>query len=277
MNFQQRLAVICERMREERVELLIGVHDGTHFIETPNPVMAMSGFKSLGAAAVLLRSDGSSDLIVTPAWDAERAAECCPNARVVGANDIVDALLQQIDARPTAAIGIAGLRFLASGISERIVAALPGGRAADAIVFDAARTKTIDEIAHAREAARIAERGYQHLLAIARPGLSEDELAVALKWHMKMLGAEDNFLMLCAGLHNKAVQPSTGRKLQSGDIPRRDHAQLSGPARTDLPDGGGRSRFRRTHAQIRAGGARHESRHRRRRAGRSYGGRLPRH
>ena len=35
---------------------------------------------------------------------------------------------------------------------------------------------------------------------------------------MKTLGAEDNFLMLCAGPHNRAVAPSTGRRLQAGDI-----------------------------------------------------------
>ena len=50
------------------------------------------------------------------------------------------------------------------------------------------------------------------------PGMREDELAVELKWHMKTLGAEDNFLMLCAGSHNPAVQPSSGRRLEVGDI-----------------------------------------------------------
>ena len=48
--------------------------------------------------------------------------------------------------------------------------------------------------------------------------MSEDELAVELKWYMKTLGAEDNFLLLCAGPHNRAVAPSNGRKLQHGDI-----------------------------------------------------------
>jgi Xaa-Pro dipeptidase len=48
--------------------------------------------------------------------------------------------------------------------------------------------------------------------------MSEDELAVELKWHMKSLGADDNFLMVCASPHNRAVQPSTSRKLQRGDI-----------------------------------------------------------
>ena len=64
------------------------------------------------------------------------------------------------------------------------------------------------QIDQARTATRIAEKGYERLLQIARPGMREDELAVELKWTMKTLGAEDNFLMLCAGSHNLAVQPS---------------------------------------------------------------------
>ena len=48
--------------------------------------------------------------------------------------------------------------------------------------------------------------------------MTEDKLALELKSYMKTLGAEDNFLLLCAGPHNRAVQPSTGRKLARGDI-----------------------------------------------------------
>jgi Xaa-Pro aminopeptidase len=219
MNAQERLADICARMRDEKLDLLIGLHDGAHFIEKPNPVMVLSGFKSLGASAVLLEPDGSTMLVVTPHWDAERAAQCCPDARVTGADDIVDGVLAQLGKRAAAraAIATAGLRFLPYDIAARLTAALPT-RSADKLVFDAARTKTSDEIANAREATRIAERGYEHLIAIARPGMSEDELAVELKWYMKTLGAEDNFLLLCAGPHNRAVQPSNGRKLQGGDI-----------------------------------------------------------
>jgi Xaa-Pro aminopeptidase len=48
--------------------------------------------------------------------------------------------------------------------------------------------------------------------------MTEDRLALELKWYMKTLGAEDNFLLLCAGPHNRAVQPSTGRQFAEGDI-----------------------------------------------------------
>ena len=97
--------------------------------------------------------------------------------------------------------------------------------------------------------------------------MSEDELAVELKWHMKSLGAEDNFLLLCAGPHNRAVQPSTGRKLQAGDIILAEitpsvRGQLAQICRTVVVG----APLRRARAQIRAGGGGDGPRHRRRRA-----------
>jgi Xaa-Pro aminopeptidase len=222
MNFQDRLSDICRHMRDEKLALLVAVHDGAHFIERPNPVTVLSGFKSIGPAAALLFSNGACTLIVTPRWDAARAGELCPQARVVGADDLVAALRvffgDDFPRHTISEIGLAGLSLLPSGIATPISAALAGARAADKLIFDAARTKTVEEIAFAREAARIAELGYARLLQIVAPGTTEDALALELKGYMKTLGAEDNFLLLCAGPHNRAVQPSTGRKLAHGDI-----------------------------------------------------------
>jgi Xaa-Pro aminopeptidase len=218
MNFQDRLADICARMREATLDLIVAVHDGAHFIEKPNPVTVITGFKSLGPAAAILRPDGTSTLIVSPAWDAGRAGDCCPDTRVVGTQNIADTLVAELGGEARTTIGLSGMRALPARIAERVATALPSAQSADKLVFDAARTKTGEEIANAREATRIAELGYQYMLTIAKPGMSEDALAVDLKWFMKSQGAEDNFLLLCAGSHNRAVQPSTGRKLQVGDI-----------------------------------------------------------
>ena len=218
MTFDDRLADILARMREAKLDAVVALHDGAHFIEKPNPVTVLTGFKSLGPAAAILRGDGGMTLIVAPAWDAERATEQCPQARVVGADDIVDALTAALSNGARKNAGLAGMRFLPWSIAERVAAALPAAPSADKLVFDAARTKTDDEIAYAREATRIAELGYRRLLDVARPGMSEDELAAELKWFMKTLGADDNFLLLCASPHNRAVQPSTGRRFQKGDI-----------------------------------------------------------
>jgi Xaa-Pro dipeptidase len=209
-------------MEEKGLDLLIGIHDGAHFIEKPNPVMVLSRFKSLGPVAAVLDRAGQGFLVVTPAWDCERAAEECPGIRVFAAEDVVEGLLKELvgghASRRAPAIGIAGLAALPWSFADRLIAALPQASPADDVVFDSARTKTIEEIAHAREATRIAELGYEQLLRIAKPGMSEDELAVEIRWYTKSLGAEDNFLLLCAGAHNRAVQPSTGRRLEEGDI-----------------------------------------------------------
>ena len=79
-------------MEEQGIDLLLGFHDGAHFIEKPNAVMVLSGFKSIGQAMVILPRDDGATLVVTPAWDAERASKSCPAMRSIGTDDVVNAL-----------------------------------------------------------------------------------------------------------------------------------------------------------------------------------------
>jgi Xaa-Pro dipeptidase len=216
MTHDERLAAIRTGMNEQGLDVLVAIHDGSHFIETPNPVFVLSRFKSLGPAAVVLPKDGEPSLIVTPAWDIERAQEASGGLRVIGVDDVVDGIIASLNG-PGGAVGLAGLPFTRLEIGNRVKQALPQASAADDIVFDAAASKSEDEIANAREATRIAELGYARMLEIAHPGMSEDELAVELRCYTKSLGAEDNFLLLCAGPRNPAVAPSNGRVMQAGD------------------------------------------------------------
>jgi Xaa-Pro dipeptidase len=183
-------------------------------------VMIITGFKAMGPSAAVLDAGGGVSLVVTPAWDAERARKACQGVNVVAADDVIGGLAACIGPRRTGglAIGLAGLGAVPWGIARPLIDLLPTALAADAVVDGPATVKTELEIAYAREAARIAELIYRHLLDIARPGVTEDELAVELRWHGKKLGAEDNFLLLCAAPHNRAVAPSNGRRLQAGDI-----------------------------------------------------------
>ena len=82
MDFDDTLSAIRREMEEQGINLLLGFHDGVHFIEKPNAVMVLSGFKSLGHALVILPQGDEGTLVVTPAWDAERAAERCPAMRM---------------------------------------------------------------------------------------------------------------------------------------------------------------------------------------------------
>jgi Xaa-Pro aminopeptidase len=208
-------------MEKQSIDVLLAFHDGAHFIEKPNAVMALSGFKAMGHAMVIVPRDGRATLVVTPRCDGERAAECSPTMEVIGGDDVIVALEAYMKRRhiPAGRVGSAGLAGMPWRIGEAVRTVLGAEpTAVDKMVFGNARRKTAEQIAKARAAVKIAEQGYERLLQVARPGMREDELAVELKWHMKSLGAEDNFLMLCAGPHNRAVQPSSGRRLEPGDI-----------------------------------------------------------
>jgi Xaa-Pro dipeptidase len=221
MDSSDALRAIRREMGEQSIDLLLGFHDGAHFIEKPNAVMVLSGFKSLGHALVILPRDDAATLVVTPRWDAERATECCRAMRSVGADNVMNVLRAYLERHHvlTSRVGTAGLSGMSWRIGEQLSVMLQGeARPIDRMVFGSARRKTSAQINQARRATRIAETGYERLLQIARPGTREDELAVELKWTMKTLGAEDNFLMLCAGSPNLAVQPSSGRRLEAGDI-----------------------------------------------------------
>jgi Xaa-Pro aminopeptidase len=215
VSFDERLKAIIAGMERRSLDLIVAVHDGGHFIETPNPVTVITGMKSLGPAICVLDITGISVLIVAPQWDSYRM-HTREGPRVFGTDDVTEGLREMLP--DGVAIGTAGLAAAPYGLARRIGELCPGASEADDIVFAAAARKTDDEIAWAREATRIAELNYAHLLDIAKPGMSEDELAVALRMHSKSLGAEDNFLLLCASPHNRAVAPSNGRRVAPGDI-----------------------------------------------------------
>ena len=171
MDFNDTLSGIRRDMGEQGIDLLLGFHDGVHFIEKPNAVMVLTGFKSLGHAMVILPRDDEATLVVTPPWDAERAAERCPAMRCIGADNIVSALQAYLERHhvPPSRVGTAGLAGMPWRIGEQVSAMLQGeARPVDRMVFGSARRKTPDQLSKARMATRIAEKGYERLLQIAR-------------------------------------------------------------------------------------------------------------
>ncbi len=217
MDLEDRRAAVAAALREQDIDLLLGFHDSAHFIEKPNPVMMLAGFKSMGDTVLWLTKEGECRLIVSPEWDAERAAEQVPGA--LGSRDVIADLERHLQRLPAARIGVAGLAAMPAGFEAAVRALFKSEpQALDALVLKHARRKTSDEIARAKKATQIAERGYERLLEIVRPGMREDELASEIRWTMKALGAEDNFFMLTSGPHSKAVQTSSGRRLEKGDL-----------------------------------------------------------
>ena len=59
MTFEQRLAAIRAGLEAAKLDLVLALHDGAHFIEKPDPVMVLTGFKALGPVAAMLDRAGA--------------------------------------------------------------------------------------------------------------------------------------------------------------------------------------------------------------------------
>src|SRR5580692_2379690 len=218
---QGRLSEATRYLAEQKLDGLIAASNGLNNFLESNAVFVLSGVRPIGESAVVLDRDGRSTLIVTPAWDEERAARISRTARTVGTNDLATALDAAVRAHKltmtrTASIG---LSLLGQAIVDRIASALGTlPRPADELARDLAKIRIADELAAAEKATWIAERGYERLLEYARPGLREFELAAELYCFTKRLGAEDNFLLMSASQHNLAVRAAGERILDVGDI-----------------------------------------------------------
>jgi len=219
--YQTRLAATARYLAEEGLDGLIAFNGGQNSFLESHAVFALAGVRPIGESAVVIDRAGDSTLVITPAWDAERAQAFSRTARTVAGNDLSRALegalkAHRIDLRKTTTVALA---TLGTGLVAQIEQVLGGKvRADDEYVRKLARIRSPEELAAAAKATAIAERGYAHFLKFVRPGLREFELAAELYCFMKGLGAEDNFLLLSASQHNLAVTAAARRVLEAGDI-----------------------------------------------------------
>jgi Xaa-Pro aminopeptidase len=217
MDIAGRLAAASRLMDAEGIELMIVASNELARIDT---IFHLSGYRSLGESLAVLSTHEQPMLIVTPEWEVERARARAPSWNVRAASELPEAVAaafpKGLPAGKTATVGLGKLPLV---VGRRLIEfAGSDAKRLDAKLEAALMPKTDDEIEHARRATAIGERGFDRLLQIAHPGMPECDLAVELKLYMEELGADDNFFLLTASPHNRAVQPSSGRKLEKGDV-----------------------------------------------------------
>jgi Xaa-Pro dipeptidase len=221
VSTHDRLAQATRYLQDQTLDGLIVASNGLNNFLDSNAVYVFSGVRPIGESAVVLDRNGRSTLIVSPAWDEERAAALSATERTIGTDDLVAALqsalsAHRIDPSRTRSVG---LSLLGKELADRIQSALGAlPKADDDLARDLARVRSAEEFAAAERATWIAERGYERLLEYARPGMREFELAAELYCFMKKLGAEDNFLLMSASQHNLAIRAAGERILDVGDI-----------------------------------------------------------
>ena len=221
----RRIQETMRYLEAEGFEALVVTYHGQNvfanvFIDS-NGVYVLSGVRPIAEGAVIVERSGRSTLVVSPAWDAERAGALSRTDGTLGCDDLAAGLALALrNARiDPAKVLTQGLPLLGRALAQRIEAVLGGTRPADeSFTNQLARVRNPEELAASRKATWIAERGYERMVEIARPGMREYELAADLYCHMRQLGAEDNFLLVSASQHNLAVRAAGHRVLDAGDI-----------------------------------------------------------
>ena len=218
---RERLAAATRHLQAESLEGLIAASNGLNSFLDSNAVFVLSGVRPIGESVVVLDRQGRSVLIVTPAWDEERASSLSATDETVGTRDLARTVAEVvkrlgIDISRTISVGVS---LLGHATAKGIATGMGGTPVnADELIRDLARTRSDAELAAAKRATWIAERGYERLLEYARPGMREFDLAAELYCYMKQLGAEDNFLLMSASQHNQAVRAAGERILDVGDV-----------------------------------------------------------
>lgn len=218
MQLSDRIAAVRRMMEHEKLDALVAASSAAHSVGRNDPVFHLSGHRPLGPSLMVLRGDGSSRLIASPSYDAERMAERSHASEFVATDDPIREMQATLKGTSEGAMGTVNVAGMARSFAQRLNGALAGAKAVDQPFHAATAAKTDAEIENARKSTWIAERGYERLLETGRAGMRECDLAIDLRLYMEELGADDNFLMFNASPHNHAVQPSSTRKLTKGDV-----------------------------------------------------------
>ncbi|HLK46870.1 MAG TPA: Xaa-Pro peptidase family protein [Bryobacteraceae bacterium] len=162
-------------------------------------------FSGPHAAAAIHRS-GEVQAVMSDPWDAELVMDC-PAAAGFGAG------LEQL-ARRGGPVAIAGMEMM----EARFVQAFSNPVSATFDVEEIRRIKLPREMERMRQAAQLADRGYEHFAGAIEPGMKEYELVAEVEAFLKANGAEDNFMLIASGgTEVTGMKPPTEREFREGD------------------------------------------------------------
>src|SRR5258708_15463257 len=87
-----RLAATTRYLATEGLDGLVAFNGGQNSFLEGHAVFVLSGVRPIGESAVLVDRAGASTLIVTPAWEAERAAALSRTSKTFGTDDLASSL-----------------------------------------------------------------------------------------------------------------------------------------------------------------------------------------
>src|ERR1700682_6779501 len=86
-----RLAATARYLETEGLDGLVALNGGQNSFLESHAVFVLTGVRPIGESAVLVDRTGASTLIVTPAFEAERAA-ALSRTKTIGTDDLAEGL-----------------------------------------------------------------------------------------------------------------------------------------------------------------------------------------
>jgi len=170
-----------------------------------------------GHGIALVAADGSVELFLDSATDAERAELEAPAVTVRLAPDIARAVGARLDRAANARIAAAPRRFLPRWLAD----ATRSFKLEDAtaLLDKLLMHKSAGEIAAVRRAAEIADEAYVEFLRVVRPGRRQFEIVADLEAHLRRRGCPDNFMIIGSGGKDVlGMTPPSERRIAVGDL-----------------------------------------------------------
>ena len=187
----------------------------------PEPIHYMANYTLVGdeAFCYLPPDEEQPLLFISAAWDYEKAvaASGLKDVRIMGRNFAIEvAALSKKNGGP---LGIVGRKNLRRAQLEELEAAL-GEKTVSAtrLLDEVAVIKSPYELSLIREAARMADAGFEKAVAIAKEGVADYEIGAELNYVIREMGATDNFQMLVIGRDNTGMLLPYGKKVERGDL-----------------------------------------------------------
>jgi Xaa-Pro dipeptidase len=206
-------------LHTRQLAALIVYSDGSTNILRASQLRHLAGYAPLGPnAAAIITAGGAAMLIVEPGWDRARAARHSWIETVIGTDSFSESMLDTL-ARlgVNGRVGLAGGREMPYPIYEALAGAV-SLETADDLIEEMARSKSPLELERVRQAAAAADAGFEAFRNAARVGVREYEIVAEVEYAMRRAGADDNFILLSTGPHNRAMRAPTDRRVEPGDI-----------------------------------------------------------
>jgi Xaa-Pro aminopeptidase len=167
--------------------------------------------------ALIAAADGSAELLLDSAAEADRAEREVPDVTVSFAPDIARAVGARLDGLGKTQIGAAPRRF----VPRWLTAAERGFALTDAtaLVDKLLMHKSAGEIAAIRRAAEIADDAYGVFRSAVRPGRRQYEIVADIEAHLRSVGCPDNFMIIGSGGKDVlGMAPPSERRIALGDL-----------------------------------------------------------